>query len=458
VSALGKKNGFDIAKNDINLLDFISSNVTDQVRHSGFHHFISCPKIGASDTDPSLAIYQDSNSFCCWHCGGTWNGTIIDFVMGWKDLQSPIEALKFLDEVYPNLKLLDEAAKEVFAAKEDYFTYSKGQAERFHADLLNSQSVIDALASGRNISIDAIKTFMLGLSDWGEYKRLAIPQMDRSGRVLGFVTRQLSEKDERPRYLAKNIAIDDKGKMVQNGDIRPSNIIIWEKGKNLYNLPRASMHAKQVVNRIVQRSSIMLVEGHLDVVAAFDLGLNNVVAYGTKRVDEDQVMLLSPYDEVVLIPDTDAFDVVLDNAKSIRDKFPSKVIAIMDLSTMENVVGGKCKDIGDVCKYSRELQPELIRSELQRRTVLLERYIVERYLDKDAINRRTQAGDIEGSRYIATIVPKFLAICTEPIGRALILSAAADAIGVMSNVLDIACKTNETREVCNVGNNAGSAQ
>lgn len=451
-AALGKRNGFDIAKSEIDLLEFVETHITDTIRRRGREYYISCPKVGSSDTDPSLAIYPETNTFCCWHCGGTWNGTIVDLVMGWKDLASPVDALKFLDEIYPNLKLLDETSKNVFKAKDDYFSYSANTAVRFHNDLMASQSVVDAICEVRGISEESVKTFMLGLSDWGDYKRLSIPQFDRGGRVLGFVTRKLDGNDERPKYLAKNVAIDPQtGKMVMDRDFNSNDIIVFEKGRYLYNLPRASMHARQVVNKIVQRSSIMVAEGHLDVVAGFCLGINNMVAYGTKNLSEDQVALMAPYDEIVLVPDTDAFDVVLDNAKLIRSKFPNKVISITDISAIDEVRKENdepCKDMGDLLKYSKKLglAPDYVQMLVTKSTLLLEKYIVDKYLDKEAIDRRTKAGDIEGSRYIATLLPKFMGICTEPVGRAMVLSAVASSIGVPANLMSAATESSRREE------------
>lgn len=92
--------------------------------------------------------------------------------------------------------------------------------------------------------------------------RIIIPIHDARGQVIGFGGRIIGEGD--PKYL--------------NSPDTP----VFDKGKSLFNIHRASRHAR-AVNRLV------IVEGYMDVIALDSVGIENTVAPNGTAITEQQL-------------------------------------------------------------------------------------------------------------------------------------------------------------------------
>lgn len=110
--------------------------------------------------------------------------------------------------------------------------------------------------------------------------RLMIPMQDRTGRVLGFSARALSA-DQIPKYL------------------NTAECEIFHKGHMLYNQHRAMKHSHS-------SGTVVAVEGHLDVVAAWQAGFLPVVGVmGTAITERHMDMLWHMAPEPVIFLDGD---------------------------------------------------------------------------------------------------------------------------------------------------------
>ena len=102
--------------------------------------------------------------------------------------------------------------------------------------------------------------------------RLMFPIIDVRGNVIGFGGRVLD--DSKPKYLNSN------------------ETLIFNKRKNLFGLNLAKK---------TKETSMILVEGNIDVVALHQYGFDNAVASLGTSLTEEQVSLLSRYTEQVIL-------------------------------------------------------------------------------------------------------------------------------------------------------------
>lgn len=356
---------FGIAR-EIDIVDLVSNKYGIDCALSGRIVFASCPLTNGGDSNPSFAIYPNENRFHCYHCGD-WFGTPIDFVMRIENLDSPMAALRHLDKLYPELGVISENGRSRAELVGRYFGYTDKTATDDHANLTGNARLMEWITSKRGFSARAIDQFNLGMRQFGEIPRLTIPQTGTSGRVLGFVTRKVSPIDTLPRYYTRNVSLHhETGQMIKKGEHDPDAIPVFIKGQYLYNLDR------------VKSRDVCVVEGHLDVVAAWELGVDNVVANGTKKLTDDQVALLTDFDSVTLIPDLGAFDSVLDNTEIIRGTLPHMPIRVVDLSmwadaTVEGQEDFSLKDVNDMLIYLSALNdPQLFKTAVDCATLVEE--------------------------------------------------------------------------------------
>ena len=382
---------FDRVKQEIQLLDFIETHVTDRIIKKGRQFFVSCPLSDSGDSNPSLAIYPDQNSFYCFHCGGKFYGSIIDFVKEWQGLDSNFEVLKFLDNLYPDLKLLDPNVQSSIQQKTRFTDYLTSQNIANYKLLRTPEykPYLDAIVETRKLSLEAIEKFQLGIKVMSGFPRLTIPQFDNNGKVVSIVTRQLVENDPRPHYHMSNIYIDRQTGELTTKD-NPNSITIWEKSSWLYNINQC--YEDQPGGRV------FIVEGHLDVIAAAEEGIS-AVATGWKVITKEQAKLLEPFSEIVISPDKDAEDSALKTYLVLRELFPTKVIKVFVQPSAD------IKDFGDLRKSG-----VLHNGDILNKCQFAEKFFVEKYNYNEIVD--------------------ILNIMCEPMGRTIAIQILAEKMGV----------------------------
>lgn len=292
----------------IDIVDLVSETV--QLKRSGRSYKANCPF--HSEKTPSFIVTPDRQT---WHCFGSCStgGDVFGFVMKRDNVEFG-DALRLLAEK-AGVSLRDRDP-----VKEDRFKRLHEAADAaaiyFHNLLLNhpaGQVARDYLAR-RETSTEAVQQFLLGysLDEWegllrhmtsrgfsqpelleagllvegdrGIYDRfrgrIIYPIRDDRGRVVGFGGRALD--DTPPKYL--------------NTPQSP----LFDKGAMLYGLDLA----KDAIRRA---DSVVLVEGYMDVIAAHQRGIANVVAPMGTALTEKQIALLKRYStNIVLALDADA--------------------------------------------------------------------------------------------------------------------------------------------------------
>jgi len=83
-----------------NLAEFIEKETGRTLNKNKDDYSCLCPMKQHKDSKPSFHVYKDETSDCwiynCFGCGSS--GTIIDFCMGYKELDSPVEVVVYLAE------------------------------------------------------------------------------------------------------------------------------------------------------------------------------------------------------------------------------------------------------------------------------------------------------------------------------------------------------------------------
>ena len=303
-------------KNRLDLVDVVQ-DAGVQLRKSGRNWSGFCP-FHPNTRTPAFYVFPESQT---WRCFGACSegGDVFSFVMkknGWDFKEALTELAKragvTLEEQRPKDKAR-EAAETRWAALLDaaslYFhqlLLHAPQAEaarRYVGERLLNDDTVAAFRLGFALDAwDAMRTHFaaqgysddellaVGLLTENEERhtrydrfrgRLMIPIRDLDGRVVGFGARTL-DPDGVPKYL--------------NSPQTP----LFDKGHLIYNLDMARRHIREA-------REVVLVEGYMDVMQAWQHGFRNVVAQMGTSLTETQLRLLQKQTKrFVLALDPDA--------------------------------------------------------------------------------------------------------------------------------------------------------
>ena len=277
----------DIRKaNDI--VDVISSYISLTKR--GKNYFGVCPF--HDDTNPSMSVSRDKQIYKCFSCGAS--GNVINFVMDYENVDFR-EALSILAKRAG----ITFKGSYVKSAPDKYEKYYKmyDLALKLYQNNINSASAKTALEylSKRSISKEIIKEFKIGLAldrdsltsiltkkgystlemeNYGlgngfkdlYYNRIMFPLFDTNNRVVGFSGRIYQGTDDRKYVNTKETPI-------------------FRKGEMLYNYYNAKEHCRL-------KKNVILVEGFMDVIRLYGIGIKNAVAVMGTALTKNQIQLL----------------------------------------------------------------------------------------------------------------------------------------------------------------------
>jgi DNA primase len=301
----------DDIKTRLDIVETVGHYVSD-LKKSGRTYKARCPF--HSERTPSFVVDPDRGT---WHCFGACStgGDVIEFVRRIEGLEFK-EALRVCAE-RAGVELRPPSKREVEEREEHERLLQANEAAAvfFQAALAGPQgAAARAYLEGRGLDAATIETWQLGYApegwrsltdhlvargfaehdlvaaglaiegDRGAYDRfrdrVVFPTRDARRRLIGFGARALRPEDE-PKYL--------------NTPQTP----LFDKSGNLYGLDRAA-------DAIRRADRAVIVEGYMDVIAAHQYGVTNVVASNGTAITEKQMALLKRYTEnVVLALDAD---------------------------------------------------------------------------------------------------------------------------------------------------------
>lgn len=296
-------------KRKTDIVEIISECV--DLKRSGRNFKALCPF--HSERTPSFMVSSELQIFKCFGCG--LGGDALTFLQEYEKIDFP-QALKILaDRAGVKLKPLRAAA---FQEKEELLRANYLASEFYHYILTAHQKGKRALdyLQQRGVTREASEVFRLGfapdledslfrfLTQKKDYKpevlekaglvitrqdrsfdrfrnRVMFPLHDHLGNVTGFAGRVIEDKGEAAKY------------------INTPDTLVYKKGNLLYGLQMTKQDIKE-------ENWACVVEGELDTISSWQVGIRNVVAIKGSAFTEEQLTLLSRFcSEIRLATDAD---------------------------------------------------------------------------------------------------------------------------------------------------------
>lgn len=297
-------------KKKTDIVELISETV--DLKRAGRNFKGLCPF--HAEKTPSFMVTPELQIFKCFGCG--IGGDCYRYVQEFEKVDFP-QALKILaDRV--GVKLKPIRGYSGYEEREEIYRVNYVAGE-FYRYILNTHKIGEkarVYLKRRKIGEEAIKTFGLGYSpdqpsvlvdyltkkrDYnpkiiekagiavareGQYfdrfrGRIIFPLRDHLSNVLGFSGRVVEDRGEVAKY------------------INSPDTLVYKKGRTLYGLDVARQEIKKANCAIV-------VEGELDCISCWQIGIRNVIAIKGSALTEEQASLLYRFcSEVVLALDSD---------------------------------------------------------------------------------------------------------------------------------------------------------
>ncbi|MCI9233579.1 MAG: DNA primase [Bacilli bacterium] len=263
----------------------------------GKNFFGVCPF--HEDHSPSMSVSKEKQIYTCFSCGAT--GNVIKFIEDYENV-SFMEALKILADragIVLSLGAVQKKRNEKNGPLYEIYDLSS----KFYHNNINTAlgKAAKEYLKQRNIDETIIKEFGIGLAlkkhdmligllinkkfdmnvlmksglvvrnEHGYldsyYNRIMFPLWDITGKVVGFSGRIYSGEKDAPKY------------------INSKESEIFKKGELLYNYHRAKEEARK-------ENTVIVMEGFMDVIRAYTIGLKNVIAMMGTAVTKEQALLI----------------------------------------------------------------------------------------------------------------------------------------------------------------------
>ena len=290
----------------VDIVDIVSRYIA--LTKKGKNYFGVCPF--HEDSDPSLSVSPDKQIFSCFSCHTA--GNVFTFIKEYEHV-SFLEAVKIVADI-AGIDFNFKSVNKPLVNHDIYNIYDVSQ--KFYLNNINTKfgQVAKDYLYKRKITDDLIKDFEIGLAikdskaltnlltkkDFKEndlinsglivkdekgfhdffYDRVMFPLHDQNGRVIGYSGRIYYQSDA-PKY------------------INSKEHILFKKGEYLYNYAKAK-------NECRSKNMVIIMEGFMDVIRAYSIGVKNVVAtLGTAFTKEHANMLRRLANNVVICFDGD---------------------------------------------------------------------------------------------------------------------------------------------------------
>ena len=293
----------------VDIVDVISKYIPLIQRGKNF--FGVCPF--HDDHSPSMSVSKDKQIYKCFSCGAT--GNVLKFVMDYENI-SFMEAIKNLaDKAGINVNIDFKSIPSTNTVnKELYDIYDL--SFKFYQNNLNTKEGMPAkeYLLNREINDEIIKEFGIGLSLKSRdtltklllKKGFNINDIDRTGLIvkndLGVID-IYCHRIMFPLYNLNGKVVGFSGRVFDGTS--PSKYIntreteIFKKGELLYNYHRAKDECRM-------KNQVIVMEGFMDVIRAYTVGVKNVVATMGTAVTKNQALLIKKMaKEVILLFDGD---------------------------------------------------------------------------------------------------------------------------------------------------------
>ncbi|WP_429970857.1 DNA primase [Fructilactobacillus sp. Tb1] len=283
-------------RNNTNITDIVGQYV--QLKKAGKNLFGLCPF--HEERTPSFSVNEEKQIFHCFSCGR--GGNVFSFLMDLKGISFPeaVEMVAKDDGIdLPTGANWNQPSPQQQKLK-PLIDINEAAAKLYHHVLINTKLGEEALnyLKKRKISDEMIETFNLGyapseriLKKYFEEKkvdfqdlrrtglftetrdgnlldrfagRMMVPIRNESGKTVGFSGRLLHKSDDMPKYL------------------NSPETELFNKRKIIYNFDLAKAEIRQT-------KDVILFEGFMDVISAYQAGVKNGVASMGTSLTEEQI-------------------------------------------------------------------------------------------------------------------------------------------------------------------------
>jgi DNA primase len=296
-----------INKDDINeivektdIVELIKQYV--DLNQKGKNYFGLCPF--HDDHSPSMSVSPQKQIYTCFSCGAT--GNAVGFLMDYENIDF-VTAIKILADK-AGIKLEGYEQRKDFSSNNNELFDINEIAVKLFQNNLSSKDGIEAskYLADRNITKELVGEFKIGLSLGNLYKVLEKKNFDKKTLLeTGLINLSNDYYDvfkDRIMFAIHDVngkVIAYSGRIYKKDDNNPKYIntkenAIFKKGELLYNYHLAKEHARK-------KQTIIVMEGFMDVIRAYSLGINNVVATMGTAVTSNQANLLKKMAKNVLL-------------------------------------------------------------------------------------------------------------------------------------------------------------
>lgn len=367
----------DLIKEKLPVLDFVRGYV--QLTPAGRSFKGLCPF--HQEKTPSFIVSPDRQR---WHCFGcAEGGDIITFVMKYENLEFP-EALRFLAEKAGiQLRSLNPQHEREFGVLYDL----NEEAKNFYAEALHKNIPAHEYIKSRGLTDETIKEFELGFSPGGEsltlhlikkgfdvndavragliYKntrglfrdrfegRIMFPIYNHVGKVAAFTGRifgpQVSE--DVPKY------------------VNSPETSVFNKSRVLYGLHKSKME-------IAKTRTVVVVEGQMDFLMAWQCGVRNAVAVSGTGFTEAHLEKLRRLADTVVAS--------FDNDEAGRKAMERMLDMLNRYDFQVNIISfGESKDPAEALQKDPEYMKRAIEKAVPAFEFLFDRYFNSEKVRKD---------------------------------------------------------------------------
>lgn len=299
-------------KNSVNIVDVIGEVV--QLTKAGRNFLGLCPFHG--EKTPSFNVVEDKQFYHCFGCGRS--GDVFKFIEDYRGV-SFMEAVQIVgDQVGIRVQTLppSQSRPQQADGKQPFYEIHQEAAKFYHAILMTTKMGEEArqYLYDRGLDDEVLRHFQIGLapaegnyllqsvsekfseniladsglfhiSDRGTMydafqDRIMFPLSDDTGRVIAFSGRLWRESAEgaKPQGKYKNSCAT----------------LLFNKSYELYHLDKAKQVAKK-------NHELYLMEGFMDVIAAYRAGIENAVASMGTALTQEHVAHLSKFTKKVIL-------------------------------------------------------------------------------------------------------------------------------------------------------------
>lgn len=361
-------------KNSVNIVDVIGEVV--QLTKAGRNFLGLCPFHG--EKTPSFNVVEDKQFYHCFGCGRS--GDVFKFIEDYRGV-SFMEAVQIIGEqagIPVQALPLAQARPQQADGKQPFYEIHQEAAKFYHAVLMTTKMGEEArqYLYDRGLDDEVLRHFQIGLapaegnyllqsvsgkfseniladsglfhiSDRGTMydafqDRIMFPLSDDTGRVIAFSGRLWRESAEgaKPQGKYKNSRAT----------------LLFNKSYELYHLDKAKQVAKK-------NHELYLMEGFMDVIAAYRAGIENAVASMGTALTQEHVAHLSKFTKkVILAYDGDkAGRLATAKALEVLDKHEVEVVQIPDqMDPDEYLNKNSPQSLGDLLEKTRLSRVEFL--------------------------------------------------------------------------------------------------